>query len=284
MTPGLGYKPDTVDARDHDALKVIRTTTPPAFVARSIYVQTLDQGALGSCTCNAVGQAIRAQILMALVAAGVSLETAQAQVEFLARLFPYYLARSISQEQHVDAGTMIRFVFQVLNTFGFPPESAWTYSDDSSPTGKFAKMPSGDAFRLAFDQKMLAANGGSPVVEYARIASTGYARVDDVKRAHGDGHLVVFGTDVTNHFCSDMSANNGKPIDPPTATGDIAGGHAMVTGGHDASGADVLNSWGTGFGDGGWFKFSWDYIAWAKTGDLWIVKKAPLFSGVQVTP
>jgi hypothetical protein len=278
---GLGYRVDPPDARDHDALKLIRASAPPPSAPRSKYTKTLDQGGLGSCTCNAAAQAVRCEEIKALVASGrFTLEQAQEIVEFAARLFWYYLARAISKEQHVDGGTFIRFVFQVANTFGFPPESAWSYSDDADPrTGKFASMPDSNAFRRAFDQKLASESGGSPVVQYARIASTGYARVDDVKRALADEHLVVFGTDVSNKFCGDMSGNGGNPIDPPT--GDIAGGHAMVWGGYDAHGADTLNSWSEEFGDGGWCKFSWDYVASARTTDLWIVKKAPLISGTQ---
>lgn len=281
MTPkfGLGYRPDPFDHRDHDALKVIRTAVPPSSVPRSKLTKTLNQGGLGSCTCNAAGQAVRAAEIQLLIDKGATLEAAQKTSEFFSRLFAYYLARAVTHDTGEDAGTYIRLVFQVLNHFGFPPESAWDYSDDSDPqTGKFAKMPSSEAFRRAFDQRLAAENGGTTVVKYSRIPGVGYERVDNVKRAHGDGRLVVFGTLVSNQFCTDMSANGLKPIDPPT-DGNYAGGHAMVTGGHDEKGADVLNSWSEEFGDGGWCKFSWDYIAWDQTTDLWIVERAPLISG-----
>lgn len=274
---GLGYKPDTPDARDRDACKALRTVTPPRSVARSPFTKTLDQGGLGSCTTNAAAQAIRCEEINTLVAAGMSVEDAQATVEFLSRLFPYYFARAISHETQIDAGTMIRFVFQVLNTFGFCRESAWTYSDDADPrTGKFAKMPSSAAVRAAYDQCLEAA--GEAVVHYARIASTGNARVLDVKRAIADGHLVVFGTNVTEHFCNDMTANNGVPMAPPKLTDKIAGGHAMVWGGYDGDAFDALNSWGEGYGEGGWFRMDAAYVAAPETSDLWIVRRAPLFT------
>ncbi len=275
---GLGYVVDSLDTRDHDALKAIKTSTPPYSVTRSILTKTLDQGGLGSCTCNGTAQAIRAAEISALMAAGMSLEDAQATVEFLARLFPYYFARAISHETQVDAGTMIRFVFQVLNTFGFCRESMWTYSDDSDPkTGKFAKMPSSAAIRAAYDQCLAAS--GDAVVHYARIASTGNTRVNDVKRAIADGHLVVFGTSVTEAFCSDMTANGGRPMLPPKVTDKIAGGHAMVWGGYTGDDFDFLNSWGLDYGDGGWGKMAAEYIAAPETSDLWIVQRAPLLTG-----
>lgn len=272
MSHGLGYRPDTVDARDHDALKAIHTSTPPLSVPRSIYTKTLDQGGIGSCTCNAAAQAIRAAELRALVGTGMSIEDAQAAVAFMSRLFPYYFARAISHETKFDAGTFIRFVFQVLNTFGFCSEAMWSYVDDGA---KFAKMPSSAAVRAAYDQCLAAA--GDAVVHYARIASTGNARVLDVKRALADEHLVVFGVQVTEAFCADMTANGGRPMAPPKPTDKIAGGHAMVWGGYNGDDFDTLNSWGPNFGHGGWFKFSAEYVVAAS--DLWIVQRAPLITG-----
>ena len=278
---GLGYRPDLPDARDHDALKVIRTAMVPASIARSPYTKVLDQGGLGSCTCNAAGQVIRAQEIKQLVSTAVAngvyfdtaLADAQASTEFLSRLFAYYLARAVDHTTKDDAGTYIRTVFAVLNKFGFPPESAWTYSD--GPT-KFAQMPASAVFRRAADQR-----AGLPenvdLVNYSRIYQTGYDRVDAVKAALADGHLFAFGTSVSEHFCSDMSANGGRPIDPPVGLS-IAGGHAMTIGGYDAAGADVLNSWSEEYGESGWCRFSWDYVAWPETGDLWIAQRAPLIS------
>ncbi len=211
-----------------------------------------------------------------LMQAGVSLDAAQHTTEFLSRLFAYYLARAVTKDTNHDTGTMIRYVFQILNTFGFPPESIWPYSDNAGTDGAFTRMPSSEAFRRAFDQRSYADKSGSPVVKYSRILATGHSRVLDVQRAISQGMLVVFGTDVTEAFCSDSGANDLKPIDPPGRSDTIAGGHAMVWGGYDDSGVDTLNSWSEEFGDKGWFRMSWDYVAWASTNDLWIVEKAPL--------
>lgn len=284
---GLGSRPDPPDARDHDALKVIRSATPPPRVGRSAFTKTLDQGALGSCTANAGAQIIRAEEVAQLVDRGMSLEEAQVAAEFLARLFAYFLQRAVTHETKIDAGSYMRLFFQVCNTFGFPPESVWTYSDVTDPARdpKFAKMPSSEAYRRAFDQRLDAEKVGTTVVKYSRVPGTGNERVLNVKRAladgataeHGARRLIAFGTEVSNAFCSDMSANGGKPIDPPV--GDIAGGHAMVMGGYDENGVDILNSWSEEFGDAGWCMFSWDYIASDMTRDLWIAERAPLISG-----
>lgn len=274
---GLGHKPDPYDARDLP-YKARYAGALPVTVARSQFTKTLNQGGLGSCTANGCAQVVRAQQVRQLVDSGtMTLEEAQAHVEFLARLFVYYLCRAIDGTTQSDDGTYIRNCYRVLNKVGFPPESLWPYSDDSDPaTGAFARMPSSNAFRHAFDQRLVADQLGTPLVSYERItAPPGYRR-NEVKRAIYEGHLVEFGTSVSEAFCSDASANGGKPIPPPTNLS-IAGGHAMVWGGYDEDGPDTLNSWGDDFGDGGWFRMSWDYVEWSETTDIWIAKLAPLY-------
>lgn len=279
MMRGLGYRPDPFDPRDRSASKALRVTSAPARVPRSRFTKTLDQGGLGSCTTNAAAQAVRAEMLREFVREGWSLEEAQKRVEFLSRLWGYYFARAITHDTGEDTGTYIRNVFKVLAKLGFPFESVWPYSDDASREGRFRKMPGADAVRQAYDRRVRADNAQLAVVSYSRITSAGNVRVAEVKKAlsEREGRLVVFGTSVTNAFCTDMSANGGKPIEPPTNGKDIAGGHAMVWGGYDEDGPDTLNSWGDEFGDDGWFKMSWDYVAWDATQDLWVVESAPLF-------
>lgn len=277
---GLGYQPDTVDLRDVDVRSVLRATPVPPLVPRmEAWTRTMNQGGLGSCVANAVLQAVRASELQQLVGMGHAVEDAQAATPFGSRLFVYYLARAVMHTTQTDSGSRIRDAFRAINTHGFPPETVWPYSDSNNPlSGLFARMPSSDAFRAAFDQRLTAERAAANVISYSRVFSTGYDRVDDVKRANAAGHLVVFGTDVSQKFASDDSANGGRPI-PPPVNEPIAGGHAMVWGGYDADSVWTLNSWGSLFGDNGWFRMSWDYVAWQRTGDIWIVERAPLYSG-----
>lgn len=302
MTRALGWRADPFDFRDKDAgqlLSIAPVKALPLVVGRSPFTKVLQQGGLGACTCNAAAQIVRAAELAALVerdrlawlAGGnmaqdfnlsASLAHWQGLVEFFSRLMAYYLARAAMHQTGIDAGTYLRLVFKILNTFGFCPESVWQYSDNADPrTGAFAKMPSGEAFRQAYDQRLAADAAGVAIVEYARIPETGHARVDACKRAMADGFLIGFGTDVTEDFCEDMGANDGKPIDPPSTTAKIAGGHALTMGGYNQDGPDILNSWGKEFGDQGWFRMTWDYVAWSRTSDLWICKRVPLFSGAK---
>lgn len=272
---GLGYLPDAPSDKDWGAeplLSAASVLVAETGSARRLVAGILNQGGLGSCVANAGFQALRAAQIKALLERGLSLPEAIALAPLGSRLFGYRLARATHGDEMNDSGTYPRAFFQVVTKFGFPTEDAWTYDDrvveeDGSP-GKFTRDPGHGAYQAAFDQK--------EPTEYRRIFETGYDRVDVIKQAISQEHLIVFGTDVSRPFANG-DAGNGKPLPPPVGL-TIAGGHAMCLAEYDRDGAKGPNSWGEGFGDAGWFYFSWDYIAWERTRDLWIVKRAPVYS------
>lgn len=293
----LGWKKQPDDDRDHDAMKAILrpAVSVPESADNHDLVKVVDQGQLGSCTANGSGQAVRAaQILEIVEKQQVAWDTAghnpaefdvvgatakaNATVEFWSRLFAYYLARSFEGTVKEDAGANIRDIFRAINKFGFCGEHAWPYSDNTQSGAPFSHMPPADAFREAYDQRLSAQNLAANVIDYALIRETGEARKNAIKLAVSQRHLVVFGTLITEGFCSDMSANNGEPIAPPLDLKDIAGGHCMAIGGYDERGPDIINSWSEAFGKKGWCKFTWDYMTWHETTDLWIVRRAPILS------
>ncbi len=276
MNRGLGYIRDrhkgfgaTPDWRFEARFK---EGPPPSASTRELVVDVLDQGRIGSCVANAILQVLR----MGHVRQGV------VKPELGSRLMAYYLGRAVEHRTLDDAGTQLRLVFQTLNQFGFCPESVWPYSDledgarllegmwkfDANldkAKAPFRRMPSGEAMSRAFDQR-------SPT-EYHRIYETGYGRVEAVKHAISQGLPVAFGTLVSEPFCENKLGS--QPLDPPTGLV-IAGGHAMVIVGYDGDTFEVLNSWGTGFGEGGYCQFSADYLAWSETSDLWTCVHSPV--------
>ena len=261
---GLGYLPDPQKqvAEDWSATELLGAgSIAREASARHLVTDIFDQGALGSCTANAAMQAVHASHLK---------QGAPAETPYGSRLFAYYFARATHHETANDSGTWLRAVFECLNKFGFCPESLWPY-EDGNP-GRFQRVPNMAAVRAAFDQH-------APT-QYRRIYETGYERVEVIKRAIMAQHLVCFGTQVTQAFCDDRGANNGNPIDPPANGAPLAGGHAMCVGEYTEKDAGIVNSWGRGFGQDGWFRMSWDYIVWNRTADLWIVESAPRFSEV----
>lgn len=254
----LGWLPDppklTGEKPDLLAAPILKAAPPPPPSAsiRNLVTGVLDQKALGSCVSNAIMQAVRCSH----VKQGI------ANPELGSRLFGYYLSRAYHHDTGNDSGTYLRLFFQSLLKFGFCRESIWPYSDLD---GRWRKMPSGAAFRAAHDQK-------NPTV-YRRINETGADRLDAIKRAIAGGYAVCFGTDVDNAFCSNLLK---EPVRPPV--GNIAGGHAMMVGGYDGDVFEICNSWGKGWGDQGWVRFSGDYLAWDGTRDLWILEQAPRYS------
>jgi intein/homing endonuclease len=192
------------------------------------------------------------------------------------RLWTYYMGRALDHDTANDDGTQIRNAFTAISRLGFPPETLWPYSDDStSPNAPFRTMPSTEAYDGAYDQR---ATGNT--VAYYRLDDGDVTRVQDVQRAIAAGYVVVFGTNVSQNFCQGNLGTG--PIAPPIGL-QIAGGHCMCLAEYDTSPSGivtfgVVNSWGSSFGNGGWVEFSSDYVAWSATNDLWICEYAPLFA------
>jgi hypothetical protein len=262
MVPArMGWRADMPklpgEAPDWEAGPLLRTAPPPPTVAscRNLVVSILDQGGLSSCVANAIVQAIRASH----VAQGV------AKPRLASRLLAYYISRAIHNETGEDSGTYLRTCFQGLSKFGFCPEETWPYDQS-----KFSRMPTHAAFRGAADQ------ASPPPLEYVRITSAGSQRLVDIKRAIALGHLVCFGTLVSERFAyGDLPS---EALKPPVSGEPIAGGHALCIGEYDGDTFGIVNSWGVDWGERGWCRFRGDYLAWSQTTDLWIVARPPLYS------
>jgi len=224
----------------------------------------VDQGQHSSCVGNSTANVLRG----AQLAAG-----APASTPLPSRWAIYWLARAYVSEQDIDAGAFIHLAFQGLNTFGFGPEDLWPYSTDDD---RWKRMPPLSLIEAAFPQSL--AGGARPQVDYQRILSVGGQRVDDVKRALGAGHLVVFGTDVSEAFCGGQLGPSGIAY-PPSSSDPIAGGHAMVWCGHRPEAVRTLTSWGPGVFEGGYFDMDWSYVEDERTDDIWVVAKAPRYVG-----
>lgn len=255
----LGWLPDAHkrpgEKLDEDASLVLKAGPLPNAATVEEHSNIIDQGSLGSCVWNAIGQAV----WIAHRRAGV------AQPKLLSRLFGYYFSRAYHHQTGEDSGTFIRYGFAVLNKFGFCPEELWPYDDGPD---KFKRMPGWKAIQGAYDQR-------SPTV-YRRIYDEGEARLTSVKRAIAGGYAVVFGTDVSVDFCNGDLGQG--PIEAPIGK-PIGGGHAMTIVGYDGNVFRVANSWGKDFGDRGFCHFAASYVKWANTRDLWLVEHSPKYSG-----
>lgn len=258
----LGWLPDRPKAPgeppDHDAGPLLAATPiPPAASNRRLVVNVLDQGRLGSCVANAILQAVRAAQIREAGGLGPVPRLGS-------RLYGYWCSRAFDHMTRIDGGTYLRSFFMALNKFGSCPEPIWPYD-----VSRFADMPPAAAFRAAFDQR-------SPTV-YKRITDGTVKGVrDEIKRAVAAGYLVTFGTQVSEAFArNDLGT---APLEPPAKGEPIAGGHALCVVGYDGDAFEIVNSWGVDWGDGGFCRFSGNYMAWGQTNDLWIVAEAPRYS------
>lgn len=212
------------------------------------YCTSTNQYNLQSCAGNATADAVE----IFDVAEG------RPHVE-LSRLFVYTKARELHGELNKDAGTYISSCFKVLSRFGICTEKAWTY--DSS---KVFTTPSMLSLREATGHK---------IHSYYSIQDTGDARCQAVIAALRARHPVVFGTQIPVGFDQYTKGVLGVP------KGAVEGGHAMIVVGwlSKMNAFIVKNSWGSGWGDGGFWYMSPEFLAWDSTWDLWVPTRGYAF-------
>lgn len=254
----LNHVPDswkTIQAARPAAKLLARADAVPEplpGVARPHVLSILDQGQIGSCTGNGTAQAIRAAQHLAGVAAPT----------LASRLWLYWLGRCYDHDTANDDGAQIGNVFLGGETYGLTPETVWPYD-----TSTFKGPPAPEAWRAAYD--------AIAAFRAHRINSQGDNLLADVREALGQGRLVVFGSAVSNEYCSN-AFDATVPLAPPSG-GDIAGLHCQCIGDFSADGAgfDVVNSWSEGWGNAGWSRYSPAYLTDQNSSDFWVVDATP---------
>jgi len=285
---GMGWLPDYPDFRDHSVdhdevpsklkllgqkdsvkamLKKVGVVRPPKALPPSADLRAWcppieDQGSLGSCTANA----------------GVGVVEYFERRAFgrhvdAARLFLYKATRDMSHSTG-DTGAFLRTTMGALVLFGVPPEEYWPYV-----IADFDKEPS--AFCYAFAQNYQA-------ISYYRLDPSGTAKdvlLTRIKTNLAAGLPSMFGFTVYSSIS--QAATSGK-IPYPTAGEKVLGGHAIVAIGYDdamkikstSAGAVettgalfIRNSWGTGWGSGGYGWIPYAYVLKGLAVDWWSLLK-----------
>lgn len=266
--PIIGKTADGIEfdwtARDKDfaaelAPKLASVTFSSGDVDLRKYCTNTHQFSLNACAGNATADSV--EVLNAIedeekaLAAGTPVP---APIQ-LSRLFVYSMARGLTDEDgdgqadiNKDEGTFIRLCFEVLSRWGICDEAVWPYDPS-----KVFTVPSIKALRQAT---------GHRIHSYYRIKTTGEDRLWAVRSALRAKHPVVFGTLVDQAFM--RWTGNLTPLGPPK--GKTEGGHAMLVVGCIGDHFLVKNSWGKGWGDGGYWLMSDEYMAWDQTWDLWV--------------
>ncbi|MEK6678136.1 MAG: C1 family peptidase [Nitrospirota bacterium] len=272
---GMGWLPDYPDFRDyteeHEDVNKILTPTglikaakslPAAVDLRAWCSPIEDQGSIGSCTAHA----------------GVGIVEYYEKKAFgkyidASRLFLYKVTRNLSHWTG-DTGAFLRTTMGALVLFGAPPEEYWPYK-----IADFDKEPT--AFCYAFAQSYQA-------IKYYRHDPPGTAKdvlLNRIKRYLVAGHPSIFGFTV---YSSIGQAGKTGKITYPCKGEKIEGGHAIIAIGYDdkikiknsgscgieTTGALLIrNSWGRGWGDGGYGWLPYEYVLKGLAEDFWSMLK-----------
>ena len=204
-----------------------------------------DQGQLGSCTANA------------LVGALEFLEIKQgAKFANLSRLFVYYNERVIEGTVNQDSGAFIRDGIKSLSKQGVCTEPEWPYK-----INKFKNKPPAACYRTAKKHRILS---------YHRISNA-----NEMRSCLAEGFPFVFGFTCYDAFESAAVARSGV-LNMPGPKEKVVGGHAVMGVGYDdgARRFVIRNSWGSDWGQKGYFTMPYDYLDPAKNlaDDFWTVR------------
>jgi len=244
-----GWLPDLPDTRDqlYSAVYKIPAKLPGKMDLRKLCAPVEDQGQLGSCTANALAGALEYLERKA---------RPKANVIDVSRLFIYYNERVIEHAVNSDNGAMIRDGIKSLAKQGVCEESMWPYV-----ISQFAQRPSAACYAQALQHTIAA---------YQRLSTT-----DEMRACLADGYPFVFGFSVYESFESQAVAASGV-ADLPKKGEKLVGGHAVCAVGYDDAAKRFLvrNSWGTNWGQKGYFTLPYAYLADRNlSDDFWTIRQ-----------
>ncbi len=244
---GYGWVPDLPDQRDllYGAVRPVPVALPPAVDLRPMCSAVENQGALGSCTGNALAGALE------------FLERKD-KVPFVnvSRLFIYYNERVIEHSTKSDSGAMLRDGIKTLAKQGVCSEKKWPYI-----VSKFTIKPSTTCYKEALQHQ---------ITSYRRIVT-----LDEMRACLAEGYPFVFGFAVYESFESQQVAKTGV-VPMPKPSERQLGGHAVLAVGYNDAQERVLvrNSWGTDWGMKGYFTMPYAYVADRNlSDDFWTIRR-----------
>lgn len=204
-----------------------------------------DQGDLGSCTANGTGFCWQFALLK---------ENRPAPMP--CRLFIYYNERAMEGTIKQDSGAQIRDGVTSLEKQGCTDEKSWPYK-----IKKFAQKPPASVYSAAAKQE--ATNAFRVTQDLAHL-----------RQCLADGFPITFGFTVYESFESDAVAKSGI-VPMPVKGEQVLGGHCVALVGYDDASQMFLcrNSWGTGWGQTGYFQMPYAYVTSSKlASDFWTVR------------
>ncbi|MEI6437706.1 MAG: C1 family peptidase [Candidatus Omnitrophota bacterium] len=239
-----GWVPDIPDSRDlfYSAIRS-RLKVAPLVDLRNACSVVEDQGRLGSCTANALAGNLEFLDKKA--------DGAYADVS---RLFIYYNERMLQGNVDADAGASLRNGIKTLAKSGACAETLWPYD-----IAKFADKPVVRCYAEAKKHRILS---------YHRIMN-----LNEMLSCLSEGFPFVFGFAVYESLQTPLVAKSGK-VPMPKKTERMLGGHAVLAVGYDLKAKRFLvrNSWGEGWGMGGYFTMPFAYLE-TLAADFWTIRK-----------
>ena len=253
-----GWKKDCVDKRDFKfsiPRHIKDVSTLPAVVdlsATPAMPPVYDQGQVGSCVGNSTAGADHFR----------QMQDNPATAFQPSRLFLYWDARALEGTTGEDSGAQIRDAIKQMAALGVCPEVAglnsWPYD-----TTKVTTQPTAGCFAEALRHKILS---------YESLTQD----IDHLRACLAAGHPFVFGMQVFAQMESAQCAQDGR-VQYPSCIARMrgsVGGHAVLCVGYDDNKRlfKVRNSWGTGWGDKGYFYIPYRYMLDTQlVSDLWVV-------------
>jgi C1A family cysteine protease len=232
--------PKDIDYGDDSKIKALKLPASVDLTPR--FPAAFDQGALGSCT---------SQALCALYGYNAGKKSHYSW----SRLFLYYIERKIEGTINYDSGATIFHGIRALKKYGVCREQLWQYD-----ISKFKINPPERCYRNAKLHRALKAYNVRQDLETMK----GYLAA---------GNPFVIGIAVYEEFESDDAARTGN-IPMPGQNSHFLGGHALIVGGYDDSTQrfNIRNSWGTGWGNNGNGTLPYPYLLDPSlTSDMWYI-------------
>jgi C1A family cysteine protease len=233
MNRKYGWRKSLPDFRDYS---FDRISPRLAILPQVVYLITppvQDQGQEGSCVFHAITSAMEY----------VEIDQ-HVSLTMLSRAFPYYNYRLSIDAIQDDPGADPRAALKIFANQGTCREDIWPYIQDN-----FAKEPTPEAYADAGNHKIITYYALNGLVDMLNCLASGFG--------------FICGISVYDSFESDDAAKTGI-IPMPSPNEHCLGGHMIYVGGGYDQHKKVfkfMNSWGTGWGDGGFGYLPFEYLS-----------------------
>lgn len=249
-TPSHGWRPDSPDPRDFHfvAPAAIRKSLPASVDLRAKCPPVVVQGNINSCTA-------------CVAAAAFTFDQSKQGLSDIfdpSRLYIYYNERVLENSVGSNASVSLRSAMQAITQNGVCPEPMWPYD-----TTKFTEKPPEECYTAAAAHKGLT---------YQRLVQSN----QELKACLASGLPFCLGIQIFPSFVSREPGGPGATgiIPMPLPTEAPLFGHALLAVGYDDSSARFIarNSWGSGWGMGGYCTIPYAYFDSNLTMDFWVLQ------------